>query len=394
MSKTIDSLLVEFEGLANISSSISNLPPADAVARFELYRGEQAYKEYQRIYLEAIESDTIIRTVARQFITTHNHEIDGDIEDAVKSLTEVFYKRNVPFFSSFPKRVNELGYAVNTTFPTLFTFAEWIKPNGSRPELKVHDFLTSFSRLRQIALNLRQGFEQQLYKDTNQRVFDGLTGLFSRDYFEQRLTEHTQSTGYNSNTGQFEKPTGYTFSLMSIDINYLKQFNDNGGGHQAGDLYLRAVANALRKHLRKFDIAARVGGDEISVLLPNCTAEQAYALSNRIYQTVCDDVRQQLGNQYKGFNIGFGVGIAALPEKPPKTVEEALKLLKLNADKAMYLSKLISKHRDRTFPQGFQQTLDQALRQLLDDPSTTVAQAYSPGKEQLYTLAQSVKVPR
>ena len=92
-------------------------------------------------------------------------------------------------------------------------------------------------------------------------TIDGLTELYNHRYFQETLK------------GQIEisKRYGQPFSLIIVDIDFFKKFNDTYG-HQAGDAVLRQVAQTLKKNSRTTDIVCRYCGEELSIILPNTTA--------------------------------------------------------------------------------------------------------------------------
>src|SRR5438046_8978906 len=90
-------------------------------------------------------------------------------------------------------------------------------------------------------------------------IRDTLTGLYNRRLAEERLmVEVTRSKRY-----------GHPLSVLALDLNDFKLIND-GYGHAAGDLVLKRFADRLKQAIRVPDLAARIGGDEFLVLLPEC----------------------------------------------------------------------------------------------------------------------------
>lgn len=143
---------------------------------------------------------------------------------------------------------------------------------------------------------------------------DPLTGLRNQRTFEERLVEEVMRAGRY----------GMPLSLLSADVDGLKAINDRGG-HHAGNVALRAVAEALRQNARQTDLAARVGGDEFALLAPNTEACEAVGLGERIRGLVAE--RGAAG-------ITISVGVATLhPERP-----DAAALLQA-ADAALYEAK-------------------------------------------------------
>lgn len=120
------------------------------------------------------------------------------------------------------------------------------------------------------------------------------------------------------------------FSLTVLDLDYFKAINDDHG-HEAGDLLLRQVADALRQCLRASDLPARLGGEEFGVLLPSTSAVQAAEVSEKI--------RSRIGSMeilFEGKRLGVTVsgGIAELG-----TDGDDLRSLLRAADKRMYEAK-------------------------------------------------------
>jgi diguanylate cyclase (GGDEF)-like protein len=114
-----------------------------------------------------------------------------------------------------------------------------------------------------------------------QAITDGLTGLFNHRYFYKRLEEEVATSARY----------GAPLSLLMLDLDDFKQFNDNFG-HPAGDQVLREVADILRHQVRNLvDLPARYGGEEFAVILPNTPVSGAQAAANRLWrqlEVVCD----------------------------------------------------------------------------------------------------------
>lgn len=105
---------------------------------------------------------------------------------------------------------------------------------------------------------------------------DGLTGVANRRYFDRMLNENLQQA----------RAEGQPLSLILIDIDYFKHYNDTYG-HVAGDECLKAVATILKNFaMRKNDLPARYGGEEFALILPRYTPEQTLKLATAIVDTV------------------------------------------------------------------------------------------------------------
>lgn len=100
---------------------------------------------------------------------------------------------------------------------------------------------------------------------------DPLTGLLNRRRFEKELERWIQYAERYERAG----------TLVFVDMDQFKRIND-GYGHAAGDKYLQHVAETMTKTLRTTDIAARWGGDEFAILLPETTGDNAIAVANKL----------------------------------------------------------------------------------------------------------------
>jgi len=103
-------------------------------------------------------------------------------------------------------------------------------------------------------------------------VHDGLTGLVNATFF------HAAMSGEIDRSAR----TGRTCGLILIDVDHFKNINDHYG-HHAGDVALKSLAKRLKKSLRNMDTAARIGGEEFAVILPECTAEEAIHAASRLH---------------------------------------------------------------------------------------------------------------
>ncbi|WP_100332584.1 GGDEF domain-containing protein [Bacillus xiapuensis] len=104
---------------------------------------------------------------------------------------------------------------------------------------------------------------------------DELTKIYNRRYFQKRLRIEEREA----------IQSGLPLSLLLIDVDYFKQYNDTYG-HQKGDDCLITVAQTLHKNVRAQDSACRIGGEEFAVILPSTRKEEALLLANRLRQKV------------------------------------------------------------------------------------------------------------
>jgi diguanylate cyclase (GGDEF)-like protein len=149
---------------------------------------------------------------------------------------------------------------------------------------------------------------------------DSLTGLLNRRGFER---------AFSSEIARAER---YARSLaaIAIDVDHFKAVNDNFG-HEAGDIVLRAVANAISNTIREADTAARIGGEEFVVLLPETGLHAAREAAERIRAAVR---RLAVSDLTLPCDVRVSLGVATLPE----CVAVASRLLAA-ADEALYHAK-------------------------------------------------------
>jgi diguanylate cyclase (GGDEF)-like protein len=149
-------------------------------------------------------------------------------------------------------------------------------------------------------------------------LHDTLTGLYNRAYFEEEIA-------------RLERGRRYPVSVIIIDVNRLKQANDEYG-HSAGDELLQCTAEVLRRTFRAEDAIARIGGDEFAILLAGCDAETAQNMIVRVQEQI--SAVNQTRNQ-----IPLSLAIGAATAHKPGSLSTALR----QADKAMYKHKALQK---------------------------------------------------
>lgn len=124
--------------------------------------------------------------------------------------------------------------------------------------------------------------------------WDQLTGLANRRFYEEELS-HIDDSGH------------LPLTLVMVDVNGLKLTND-AFGHKAGDILLVKVANILNAKCRPGDTAARIGGDEFVLILPECSAEDAEKRISSINQAIADEKTDKI---ILSISIGYAVRTAA-----------------------------------------------------------------------------------
>ncbi len=157
---------------------------------------------------------------------------------------------------------------------------------------------------------------------------DRLTGLANRRRLEQFLDALV--TVYPDN----RQP----FSLVIIDVDNFKHFNDTHG-HQSGDLVLEGVAGLLAKNVRRGDLAARFGGEEFVIVLPNCEKPRARELAEGL-RVVVEAASFPHQDQQPSGNLTVTLGVATFPADATD-----LETLLKQADDCLYMGKRAGKNR-------------------------------------------------
>jgi diguanylate cyclase (GGDEF)-like protein len=162
-------------------------------------------------------------------------------------------------------------------------------------------------------------------------ITDGLTGLYNRRHFQESLDREMRRC----------EREGRPLSLVLGDLDHFKEYNDRWG-HTEGDAALRRVAGQVMKSIRSTDMAFRYGGEELAVLLPACTKEQASEVAEKIRASV------SAGSLRPGRFSGrttVSIGVATFPEDG-----RVARGLVDTADAALYAAK--AQGRDRVVVAG------------------------------------------
>jgi diguanylate cyclase (GGDEF)-like protein/putative nucleotidyltransferase with HDIG domain len=157
---------------------------------------------------------------------------------------------------------------------------------------------------------------------------DPKTGLFNARHFGQALNEEL------TRAARFDRP----LSLIMADLDLLREIN-NTYGHLAGDAVLKGIAEVFRAMLRHYDVPARFGGEEFSILLPETSPEEALEIAERIRRAVAQR-RFDVETSSEPIRATVSIGVAAFPRDGADPNE-----LIHQADLAVYRAKLQGRNR-------------------------------------------------
>jgi diguanylate cyclase (GGDEF)-like protein/PAS domain S-box-containing protein len=169
----------------------------------------------------------------------------------------------------------------------------------------------------------RKKLEEQLLEISRK---DGLTGLSNRRHFDEVLQNEWKRAARES----------YSISLIMIDIDFFKPFNDNYG-HQAGDTCLQNVSSAIGSIVnRPADFPARYGGEEFCVILPSTDSENAYKMAEQMRSNVCELNIPHKGTMVSDSNtVTISLGVTTLVPESDLIPTDLIR----RADKALYKAK-------------------------------------------------------
>ena len=205
-------------------------------------------------------------------------------------------------------------------------------------------------------------------------VTDGLTGLYNHREFQKRLEEEVERA----------KRYGRHLSLLMLDIDHFKSFNDTYG-HPFGDTVLMRISRLIENELRTADFTARYGGEEFSVILPETRSDHALLVAERIRSRIFEEAFETDKGTKVTVTISIGVG----------GIENARDRIGLitAADKALYIAKEVGRNRCCPYSGTFEKMVESSeiktdeLRLALLRSLASAADARSP-----YTRGYSEEV--
>ncbi len=160
-------------------------------------------------------------------------------------------------------------------------------------------------------------------------LHDGLTGIANRRCFDETIEREFRRAVRNRQS----------LSLIMVDIDFFKSFND-GYGHPAGDACLRAISNAVESVLRRpGDLAARYGGEEIAVVLPETDVAGAVQIVNDLLTAVRSCAIAHESSTFGIVTVSAGVA-AWNPEQRPAECAQLVEM----ADTALYAAKALGRN--------------------------------------------------
>ncbi len=258
-------------------------------------------------------------------IATSGHKA-LDIINSAAPPDLVLLDIQMPDIDGYEVLIQMRQHDATKSIPVIFITAKDAAEDEAKGlDLGAMDYITKPFNLPVVNARVRNQLALKQKADLLERLalIDGLTEIPNRRHYDNRLADEWR----RSIQEQQE------ISIIMIDIDEFKVFNDNYG-HAQGDMALKQVAGVISNQLRRSsDLAARYGGEEFVVLLPSCKLEAAEAIAEKIRLAV---VELQIPNEYsKAQKITVSLGIACIQAKSDFTSV----CLQKRADELLYQAK-------------------------------------------------------
>lgn len=216
---------------------------------------------------------------------------------------------------------------VTKNIPVIFITALNMEEDEAKGlELGAVDYITKPIRPSVVRARIKNHVKLKRYRDylENISMKDGLTGVPNR----RRMDEYLEQEWKRS------KRKNKPISLLMLDIDHFKLYNDNYG-HSEGDECLKKVASAIEDSLsRPADMAARFGGEEFACILPETDEQGAKLIAKRVQENI---KKMNIPHEYSPIDslVTLSIGIAATVPDESATVQKFLK----SADQMLYKAK-------------------------------------------------------
>lgn len=164
-------------------------------------------------------------------------------------------------------------------------------------------------------------------------ITDFLTGWHNRRYLQQRLKEELARAQRH----------GAAIACLMIDVDHFKGVND-AYGHLAGDNALKEIAHRIETQMRSMDTAARFGGDELAIIMPEAGANAAAKLAERIRMVVAAEPFTLTAQLTRKLTVSVGVAVIS-PGRDETDFKSLADRLLADADAALYRAKALGRNR-------------------------------------------------
>ena len=267
---------------------------------------QQCHELYQRFISQDRGEDTIRR--AGDQVTATIKNVSGAVRD-VKSATSA-YTGKLGSINNMMNDVKDPGQLKKILGEVITDTQDMLTQNQ-----RLEDELSKSS-------HVMEKMQRDLESIRREALTDGLTGLGNRRAFDNEISRIRDEAITNA----------ATFTLIMIDIDHFKSFNDNYG-HQVGDQVLRLVAKTMKDGIKGRDIACRYGGEEFCIILPDTGIQAGLAVGNALRKSIAtkDVINRATNKKMTRISISAGVAEFAADETVADIIERA--------DAALYAAK-------------------------------------------------------
>ena len=276
----------------------------DNEIHLDLFYDDGEYFNGTRVPLEGTLSGWVIKNQKELFLL----DLRNDVQlDGVENYVIGKEKTSLSWMGVPLKAVNVTGIiALGSYRPNAFDRADM-------------ELLSNLAQHVTLALN--NTFQHAQVEE--QARLDSLTGVYNHGYFLKKLAEQAEESSI----------TYVPLSLIMMDIDYFKQYNDTYG-HLVGDRILNTLCTAIKQHIKQADAVGRWGGEEFIIALPGATGLQAMQVAERIGQTMAS-LQVEDRDQRPIPVPTVSQGIAVFPDE----ADEIYRLIDL-ADRRLYVAKV------------------------------------------------------
>lgn len=311
----------------------------------KLTRGYHQSFSWDQVTLLLFDPDYDIRRVLDISEFEHTNYPELIFVDSIAELKSIFNESHQPILGIFSDKYKSL-FLEKHKLPASICLLPLVRHQnmigsfniGSYDKNRFNtdnatDFLEHLSAVIAVCIETSISVEQLKHLG----IFDNLTGVNNRHFFNQRLLEEAARV----------KRSGSPMSCLFIDVDHFKNINDEFG-HQVGDEVLQYIARIIRDQVRTIDIVARYGGEEFIVILPQSDTESAMEIAERIRMEIADIPFKSTSDYV--INITASIGINTLiQEHCTEELEQAASLFIEQADKALYMAKNNGRNQTVTF---------------------------------------------
>ncbi|MGE0750154.1 MAG: diguanylate cyclase [Variibacter sp.] len=260
-------------------------------------------------------SDTDIQELHRTFLSGLSRErveslgakVVGEI-DQVMAMIDAAVGSTTSYSATLADAKQQIGHAADRE--ALRVIVESLVSTTKEAERANHALEARLQASRQ---EIRQ-LHEHLETARTESLTDPLTTLANRKSFDQALTQMMAQAASK----------GESLSLMMLDIDHFKAFNDNFG-HLTGDQVIRLVAICIKQNVKGLDVAARYGGEEFAVVLPNTALRQALTVGEHIRRAVMmkELMKRSTGETLGRVSISAGIALQRNGETVQSLIERA-----------------------------------------------------------------------